>query len=132
MGDWSNERMRELGAGSGTMSDRRARELDTQTDALVRVAAALAHGTVSDLKARFAAARDARVPDLWVEELLLQSLLVVGYPRALVAFGVWRASGAGGPAREEEGGGGAGGWAQGGGEGWGARGGGAGRGARGG
>ncbi|PYP98588.1 MAG: hypothetical protein DMD34_02240, partial [Gemmatimonadetes bacterium] len=107
MGDWSNERMRELGAGSGTMSDRRARELDTQTDALVRVAAALAHGTVSDLKARFAAARDARVPDLWVEELLLQSLLVVGYPRALVAFGVWRASGAGGPAREEEGGDGA-------------------------
>jgi len=99
--------MRELGAGSGTMSDRRARELDTQTDALVRVAAALAHGTVSDLKARFAAARDARVPDLWVEELLLQSLLVVGYPRALVAFGVWRASGAGGPAREEEGGDGA-------------------------
>src|SRR5213596_1125956 len=90
MGDWSNERMRELGAGSGTMSDRRARELDTQTDALVRVAAALAHGTVSDLKARFGAARDARVPDVWVEELLLQSLLVVGYPRALVAFGVWR------------------------------------------
>src|SRR2546429_3975748 len=105
MGDWSNERMRELGAGSGTMSDRRARELDTQTDALVRVAAALAHGTVSDLKARFAAARDARVPDLWVEELLLQSLLVVGYPRALVAFGVWRASGAGGPAREDREGG---------------------------
>src|SRR5438034_1370727 len=85
MGDWSNERMRELGAGSGTMSDRRAWELDTQTDALVRVAAALAHGTVSDLKARFGAARDARVPDVWVEELLLQSLLVVGYPRALDA-----------------------------------------------
>ena len=91
------------------MSDRRTRELDTQTAALVRVAAALAHGTVSDLKARFAAARDARVPDLWVEELLLQSLLVVGYPRALVAFGVWRASGAGGPAREDGGNGGNGG-----------------------
>src|SRR5206468_2047961 len=83
MGDWSNERMRELGAGSGTMSDRRARELDTQTDALVRVAAALAHGTVSDLKARFAAARDARVPDVWVEELLLQSLLVDAYGKVI-------------------------------------------------
>src|SRR5256886_11213348 len=106
MGDWSNERMRELGAGSGTMSDRRARELDTQTDALVRVAAALAQGTVSDLKARCAAARDARVPDLWVEGLLLQSLVVVGYPRALVAFGVWGANGAGGAAREDREGGG--------------------------
>jgi 4-carboxymuconolactone decarboxylase len=91
------------------MSDRKAPELDTQTDALVRVAAALAHGTVADLKARFAAARAARVPDLWVEELLLQSTLVVGYPRALVAFGVWRASRAGGAAREDEGDGGDGG-----------------------
>jgi 4-carboxymuconolactone decarboxylase len=26
----------------------------------------------------------------WVEELLLQSVLMVGYPRALVAFTVWR------------------------------------------
>jgi 4-carboxymuconolactone decarboxylase len=36
------------------------------------------------------AARAARVPALWVEELLLQSFLNVGYPLALVAFGVWR------------------------------------------
>src|SRR3989442_383621 len=36
------------------------------------------------------AARAAEVPPLWVEELLLQSFLNVGYPFALVAFGVWR------------------------------------------
>src|SRR2546430_16453737 len=51
------------------------------------------------LNARFAAARDARVPGLWIEELLLQSMLVVGYPLALVAFGAWR--GVGGPAPVE-------------------------------
>jgi 4-carboxymuconolactone decarboxylase len=36
------------------------------------------------------AARAADVPAGWVEELLLQSFLNVGYPLALVAFGVWR------------------------------------------
>jgi len=64
--------------------------LDPQTAALVRVAAALAEGKIPELEARFAAAREAEVPALWIEELLLQSMLVVGYPLALVAFGVWR------------------------------------------
>ena len=64
--------------------------LDARTTALVRAAAALAEGKIAELKQRFVAARAAGVPDLWVEELLLQSLLVVGYPLALVAFGVWR------------------------------------------
>ena len=64
--------------------------LDPATTALVRVAAALAAGKVEVLRDRFVAARAATVPDRWVEELLLQSLLVVGYPLALVAFGVWR------------------------------------------
>jgi 4-carboxymuconolactone decarboxylase len=73
--------------------------LDAQTAALVRVAAAVAGGKASELKARFAAARDVRVPGLWIEELLLQSMLVVGYPLALVAFGAWR--GIGGPAPVE-------------------------------
>ena len=31
-----------------------------------------------------------RCRSAWVEELLLQSVLMVGYPRALIAFGVWR------------------------------------------
>jgi 4-carboxymuconolactone decarboxylase len=64
--------------------------LDGGTKALVRVAAALAKGRLAELEARLTAARDAGVPPLWIEELLLQSMLVVGYPLALVAFGVWR------------------------------------------
>src|SRR2546426_9039956 len=89
MEDWSNERMGERGAGSGTMRPGVA-ALDARTTAVVRAAAALAEGKIAELKQRFVAARAAGVPDLWVEELLLQSLLVVGYPLALVAFGVWR------------------------------------------
>ncbi len=64
--------------------------LDVVTAALVRVAAALAEGELGVLRDRLAAARSAGVPDLWVEELLLQSLLVVGYPLTLVAFAAWR------------------------------------------
>src|SRR6266550_5324243 len=101
MGGWRNEKMRERGSGTGNMgegglprgdapgSDERD-ALDPATTALVRVAAALAEGKVAVLRDRFVAARTARVPDRWIEELLLQSLLVVGYPLALVAFGVWR------------------------------------------
>src|SRR5256885_13959531 len=89
MEDWSNERMGERGAGSGTMRPG-VGALDARTTALVRAAAALAEGKIAELKQRFVAARAAGVPDLWVEELLLQSLLLVGYPLALVGFGVWR------------------------------------------
>src|SRR3977135_2403146 len=67
--------------------------LDARTAALVRVAAAVARGKAPELELRFAAARDAGVPGLWIEELLLQSMLVVGYPLALVAFASWRGLG---------------------------------------
>jgi len=40
--------------------------LDAPTAALVRVAAAVARGNGPELEARFAAARDARVPGLWI------------------------------------------------------------------
>src|SRR2546422_9890234 len=89
MEDSSNETMGERGAGSGTMRPE-VSALDAQTTALVRAAAALAEGKIAELKQRFVAARAAGVPELWVEELLLQSLLLVGYPLALVASGVWR------------------------------------------
>src|SRR6266566_4318679 len=75
--------MRERGAGRGTMTPGIGPVLDVPTSALVRVAAAVARGKAPELTARFAAARDARVPGLWIEELLLQSMLVVGYPLAL-------------------------------------------------
>src|SRR5437879_13228894 len=64
--------------------------LDPQTLALVRIAVATATGDEDKLRKRMTAARAAAVPSLWVEELLLQSFLNVGYPLALVAFGVWR------------------------------------------
>lgn len=80
----------------------RAAVLEPETAALVRVAAAIARGEVPELKARFAQAREGGVPGLWVEELLLQSMLVVGYPLALVAFGVWHELGGPSPAARQE------------------------------
>ena len=72
--------------------------LEPQTLALVRIAAATATGDEARLRERMVAARAADVPALWVEELLLQSFLNVGYPLALVAFGVWRS--VAGPVKE--------------------------------
>src|SRR5437867_1683133 len=82
--------MRERGKGKGKMSRGKSGALDAKTVALVRAATALAEGRITELEQRFREARAAGVPDLWVEELLLQSLLLVGYPLALVGFGVWR------------------------------------------
>src|SRR5437899_7462783 len=90
MEGWRNKRMRERGKGKGKMSRGKSGALDAKTVALVRAAAALAEGHITELEQRFVAARAAGVPDLWVEELLLQRLMLVGYPLALVAFGVWR------------------------------------------
>src|SRR5207249_11532605 len=90
MGGLRNETMADGGMRNGNVSSDQRAGLDPPTAALVRVAAALAEGKIAVLQQRLAAARVAAVPDLWIEELLLQSLLVVGYPLALVAFGVWR------------------------------------------
>jgi 4-carboxymuconolactone decarboxylase len=64
--------------------------LDPQTRDLVRFAAAIAQGYEPELRERVGPLRSSQVPAAWVEELLLQSVLMVGYPRALVAFMVWR------------------------------------------
>ena len=64
--------------------------LDPPTLSLVSFAAAVAQGYEPELRERAAPLRDPAVPVSWVEELLLQSVLMVGYPRALIAFGVWR------------------------------------------
>jgi 4-carboxymuconolactone decarboxylase len=74
--------MKEKEEGRGT--------LDPQTLALVRIATATATGDEAALRERMVGARAAGVPAGWVDELLLQSFLNVGYPLALVAFGVWR------------------------------------------
>jgi 4-carboxymuconolactone decarboxylase len=67
-----------------------ASALDPQTLALVGLAAAVAAGDESALQRGAESVLTAQVDPVWVEELLLQSILMVGYPRALVAFGVWR------------------------------------------
>lgn len=64
--------------------------LDQRTIVLVRLASAIAKGGEPLLRDRMRAARGAEVPAIWVEELLLQSMLNVGYPLALAAFAVWR------------------------------------------
>ncbi len=64
--------------------------LDAQTKELVRFAAAIAQGDEPELRERVRGLRSAQVPPAWVEELLLQSILMCGWPRALVAMAVWR------------------------------------------
>jgi 4-carboxymuconolactone decarboxylase len=76
--------------------------LDSQTRDLVRFAAAIAQGYEPELRERVGPLRASQVPTNWVEELLLQSVLMVGYPRALIAFSVWRKfSGVPGPDTDE-------------------------------
>ena len=77
--------------------------LDEQTRALVLLAAAIATGTERMVEEQCGACVAAQVPPLWVEELLLQSLLMVGWPRMFAAAGVWRRIGPVAPASEEDG-----------------------------
>ena len=78
-------------SGSGGLTPGRSPGgLDAPTLALVRIATATATGDEARLRERMIAARAADVPAVWVEELLLQGFLNVGYPLTLVAFAVWR------------------------------------------
>jgi 4-carboxymuconolactone decarboxylase len=67
-----------------------ATALGGETRALVRVAIAVASGDTEALRERLAAALAARVAPRGIDELLLQSMLNVGYALALQAFAVWR------------------------------------------
>ena len=66
--------------------------LDDHTLALVALAAAIARGEESDLRERVDDAAEAGVPNAWIDELILQSTLMVGYPRTLIAASLWRAA----------------------------------------
>src|SRR5258708_28893267 len=65
------------------------RELDEPTRALVRVAAVVTAGTEEEVRAALSDASRV-VPHPWIEELLLQTYLFAGFPRALNAFPEWR------------------------------------------
>ncbi len=64
--------------------------LDSQTQGLVRVALALPFAAENELGDWMRRAREEGTPGLWIEELLLASLLYVGFPRAIVAWTVYR------------------------------------------
>jgi 4-carboxymuconolactone decarboxylase len=64
--------------------------LDAATLALVDLAAAVAQGEEPEVRDKVAEAVAAGVPATWGDELLLQSVLMVGWPRTLIAAGLWR------------------------------------------
>ena len=63
--------------------------LDDATLRLVRIAAVVAAGSEAEVRDALATA-ESKVPVIWVEELLLQTYLFAGFPRALNAFREWR------------------------------------------
>lgn len=64
--------------------------LDPATRSLVQVALGLPDGSEAQLGAWMAEARLAGTPALWLEELLISSVLYIGFPRALVAMAAFR------------------------------------------
>lgn len=75
--------------------------LDDATRHLVLVAAAISGGSEAESRVALAAAHAAGVSATWVEEVVLQSYLFAGFPRALNAMREWRRiSGAAAPATD--------------------------------
>ena len=64
--------------------------LDESTRSLVTLAAAIAQGEEPTIRDRVADTVARGVDPLWVDELLPQSVLMVGWPRTLVAATLWR------------------------------------------
>jgi alkylhydroperoxidase/carboxymuconolactone decarboxylase family protein YurZ len=81
--------MRDEGSGRRDVTAPAA-GLDGETRALVRVAIAVAGGDTAALRERLVLSRALGVVPRHVDELLLQSMLNVGYALALQAFAVWR------------------------------------------
>ena len=75
--------MREVTPGA-TLS-----HLDEPTRALVRLAAALTAGSEADVRSHLQATSKLASPT-WIEELLLQTYLFAGFPRALNGMREWR------------------------------------------
>lgn len=64
-------------------------DLDDATRCLVRVSTVISAGGEADMRAELAAAQ-SRAPDVWIEEVILQSYLFAGFPRTLNAMREWR------------------------------------------
>ena len=67
--------------------------LDAATVALVRLSACITAGGDEDVRRALAECAAAGVRERWIEELVLQSYLFAGFPRALNAAREWRRSG---------------------------------------
>ena len=65
-------------------------KLDAATSALVALAAAIALGDEALVEQHCRTCMAEGAPDTWVDELLLQSTLMVGWPRALIAAAICR------------------------------------------
>lgn len=63
--------------------------LDAPTRSLIQLAAVIAAGSEEEVRSAFGARADA-VPPVWVDELVVQSYLFCGFPRALNAAREWR------------------------------------------
>ena len=77
--------------------------LDRPTRALVALAAAVARGDEPLVEARSRECVAQAVSAAWVDELLLQSLLMCGWPRTLNAAMAWRRTGGVAPSPGEDG-----------------------------
>jgi 4-carboxymuconolactone decarboxylase len=93
-------------AGTETMSSGDGRRgtvggLDAQTDALCRLAATIAVGTEPEVRRVMREVVERAVAAEWVEEVVLQSYLFAGFPRALNASREWRRA-SGRPAPHED------------------------------
>lgn len=64
--------------------------LDPPTAALLRLSARITGGTEQDVRDGLVECRTAGTSDQWIEELVLQSYLFAGFPRALNAAREWR------------------------------------------
>ena len=74
---------------SGSLSSPIVPALDEATSQLVRLAGAIAAGTEAQMRGAVVASVPI-VDPVWVEELILQSYLFAGFPRALNAMREWR------------------------------------------
>ena len=75
--------------------------LDQETTELVRLSAVLTCGSEPEIRARLTSVHALVNPE-WIEELILQTYLFAGFPRALNAAREWRrVSGRRAPARDE-------------------------------
>jgi 4-carboxymuconolactone decarboxylase len=71
------------------VSDVRLDTLDQRTIALLRLSAIIAGGTEAQVRDSFASLPNA-IPASWIDELVVQSYLFSGFPRALNAAREWR------------------------------------------